>query len=179
MDNSVTKPLPTDIANWLASLRGRRSVPPMTTALAPLTADHYAAILALVHVTPRDSARDTGVSDILAVAQRGTCADCGEVAPLEFAHIANSYDESGKAKAGRMTSDGVVLGAMCCRACNLTHVAVLDVLGLPRTAPLPFEYAQRLYVMTPGELTRADAVKAYRARATMDYAAEARARLGM
>jgi hypothetical protein len=141
----------------------------MTYSLAPLTADHYAAIVALAPTTPRDSARDGGVSAILTAAQRGQCADCGTVAPLEFAHIAPS--------AGRMTSDGVVLGAMTCRECNLIHLEVLALSGLPATAPLPYTYARRLTVLTPGQVTRAEAVRAYRAREVRDLREEARKRL--
>lgn len=141
----------------------------MTTSLAPLDADTYARIVALAPATPRDSARDGGISEILTSRQDGRCADCGEVAPLEFAHIAPS--------AGRMTSDGVVFGAMTCRECNVIHTHVLRLAGLAPTAPLPYSYARRLYVLAPGEVTRAAAVRAYRARVTVDYAAEAARRM--
>ncbi len=136
-----------------------------------MTPTHYAAIVAHAPVLPRDSKRDGGFAVIDSARLQGRCFDCGDIAPLEFCHVAPS--------AGRVTSDGIALGGMGCRTCNLVHLEIVRRLG---TDTLPYAYAAHLDVMPMGATTRAECVKAWadtRTASVSDMADERMARYGI
>lgn len=132
-----------------------------------LSAAHYAAMHALADATPRDSARDGGFSLLDTERLQGRCFDCGHVAALEYCHVVPS--------SGRVTSDGVAMGGMGCRRCNLVHLEIVRMLGTD--GALPYAYAIRLDVMPMESVNRAMCVKAYKDSRTSDYATEAKRRL--